>query len=187
MCTVQQRPVGLSPENRQALRAALYATTKARFAQQRLDARPLSSRRNARSQVSPGAPERRGVEVIPRDLERRREDRQDRGMYRLLAALLATGCVPTSYTYSPSVAHGPAPRPQGCVVEIVRSPPAKAYEEVGTLTFYNGTEPTTVEDFKRVVSKQVCEVGGDAVIATANAKGQLTTGTVIRYQPEPGR
>jgi hypothetical protein len=108
-------------------------------------------------------------------------------MYRLLAAVLATGCVPTSYTYSPSVAHGPGPRPEGCAVEIVRSPPATAYEEVGTLTFYNGTEPTTAEDFKRVVSKQVCQVGGDAVIAIANAKGQLTTGTVIRYPSEPKR
>ena len=106
-------------------------------------------------------------------------------MHRLLAAVFLMGCVPTSYTYTPSFAHGPGPRPEGCAVEIVMSPPAKAYEEVGTLTFYNGTEPTTADEFKRVVSKQVCQVGGDAVFAIANAKGQLTTGTVIRYQSEP--
>jgi len=90
--------------------------------------------------------------------------------------------VPTSYTYSPSFSRGPAPKPEGCPVEVVTSPPEKRYEEVGTLDFYNGTEPVTVEAFKKVVAKQVCEVGGDAVIAIANAKGQLTKGTVIRYE-----
>jgi hypothetical protein len=63
----------------------------------------------------------------------------------------------------------------------VTSPPEKAYEEVGTLTFYNGTEPTTVDGFKTVVAKQVCQVGGDAVIATPNDKGQLTKGTIVHY------
>src|SRR5262245_20537440 len=105
-------------------------------------------------------------------------------MHRLLAIVLISGCVPTSYTYTPSSAHGPPPKPVGCVFEVITSPPTKGYEEVGILAFYNGTEATTVDDFKNGVAKQVCEVGGDAVIATANAKGQLTTGTVIRYPPE---
>jgi len=104
-------------------------------------------------------------------------------MHRLLALLVASGCVPTSFTYTPSFARGPGPKPEGCAFEVVMTPPTKAYEEVGILSFYNGTEPTTPEGFKQVVAKQVCSVGGDAVIATSNSAGQLTKGTVIRYPP----
>jgi hypothetical protein len=104
-------------------------------------------------------------------------------MHRLLAVVLVSSCVPTSYTYTPSFPRGPGPKPAGCVVDVVTSPPEKRFEEVGTLDFYNGTEPVTVEDFKKLVVKQVCEVGGDAVIAIANAKRQFTKGTVVRYVP----
>jgi hypothetical protein len=104
-------------------------------------------------------------------------------MHRVLALVLAAGCAPTSYAYTPSARREPQPKPEGCAVEVMTSPPGKPFEEVGTLDFYNGTEPTTIEDFKRVVAKQVCQVGGDAVIAIANEKRQFTKGTVIRYAP----
>jgi hypothetical protein len=104
-------------------------------------------------------------------------------MHRVLALVLAAGCAPTSYTYTPSVRRGPQSRPEGCAVDVMTSPPEKRFEEVGTLDFYNGTEPTTVEGFKRAVAKQVCQVGGDAVIAIVNEKLQFTKGTVIRYIP----
>jgi hypothetical protein len=101
----------------------------------------------------------------------------------LLAVVIASGCVPTSFTYSPTFARGPAAKPQGCVFEVLTAPPTRGYDEVGILTFYNGTEPTTADQFKTIVAKQVCDVGGDAVIAIANARGQLTKGTVIHYPP----
>src|SRR5262245_7352445 len=106
-------------------------------------------------------------------------------MHRLLAVVLVSGCVPTSFTYSPTTMRGPGPKPEGCAFEALTSPPTKGYEEVGTLSFYNGEEPTTVEGFKKVVARQVCEVGGDAVIAISNSAGQLTKGTVIHFPPEP--
>jgi len=101
----------------------------------------------------------------------------------LLAVIIASGCVPTSFTYSPSFAKGPTPKPANCAFDVVTSPPTQAYEEVGILSFYNGTEPVTVDEFKKIVAKQVCDVGGDAVIAIANTKGQLTKGTIIHYPP----
>ena len=106
-------------------------------------------------------------------------------MHRLLAVVLVSGCVPTSFTYSPMSARGPVAKPEGCAFDVLTMPPTKGYEEVGTLSFYNGEEPTTPEGFKKVVAKQVCEVGGDAVIAISNSAGQLTKGTVIKFAPEP--
>jgi len=56
-------------------------------------------------------------------------------MRRLLGPLLISGCVPASYTWTPSFARSPARKPEGCAFEVVTSPPARGYEEVGTLTF----------------------------------------------------
>ncbi len=100
---------------------------------------------------------------------------------RWLLVLALIGCTPTSYAYTPSTSRGPAAKPDNCVVEFLTSQPTNDYEEVGTLDFYNGTEPKSVDDFKKAVAKQVCQVGGDAVIAIANDKGQYTKGTVIHY------
>src|SRR5580765_3524512 len=106
-------------------------------------------------------------------------------MQRLLVVALLAGCSPTSYTFSPTFARGPSPKPEGCAFDVVTSQPERGYEEIGTLTFYNGTEPTTVDALKRVIAKQVCTVGGDAVIAAPNEKGQLLIATVVHYQPGP--
>lgn len=102
-------------------------------------------------------------------------------MLRVLGFVLLAGCVPTSFTYSPSFARGPAAKPEGCPFEVVTSAPPQDFQEVGTLDFYNGDEPTSVDGFKKAVAKQVCQVGGDAVIAIANPKGQYTKGTVVHY------
>jgi hypothetical protein len=101
--------------------------------------------------------------------------------------VLIAGCAPSTYAYTPTIARGLAPRPQGCAFEVATTPPERPYEEVGTLDYYNGTEPRTVDDFKRAVATQVCQVGGDGVVAVANDKGQLTKGTVIRYTGAAGR
>jgi len=95
--------------------------------------------------------------------------------------LLFVGCVPTSFTYTPATQRGEVARPENCAFEVATTPPAKDSEEVGQLDFYNGTEPKTVDDCKTAVAKQVCQVGGDVVIAIANDKGQYTKGTVVRY------
>jgi hypothetical protein len=105
----------------------------------------------------------------------------------LFGLLVIASCVPTSFTYTPATNRGEVAKPENCVVEVVTTPPAKDFEEVGQLDFYNGTEPKTVDDFKSSVAKQVCQVGGDVVIAIANDKGQYTRGTVVRYTKRTDR
>jgi len=106
-------------------------------------------------------------------------------MSRLLALILLAGCTPTSFAFSP-MAKGVTSKPDSCAVEVLTTFPSRNYEEVGTLDFYNGTVPKTADAFKQVVAKQVCEAGGDAVVATADEKGQFTKGTVIAYTGAAG-
>lgn len=111
-------------------------------------------------------------------------------MHRLIALLLLAGCTPTTFAFSPTV-RGTTAKPDNCRVEVMTSLPSRGYQEIGTLDFYNGTEPKTLDAFKEAVSKRVCEVGGDAVVAIADDKGQFTKGTVIAYtepatSPRPG-
>jgi hypothetical protein len=97
----------------------------------------------------------------------------------MIFAVLA-GCVPTTFVFSSSQ-RGVTPKPESCPVEVMTSPPSRGALEVGTLEFYNGTEPKTLAEFKEAVAKQVCGVGGDAVVAIADDKGQYTKGTVFAY------
>lgn len=101
-------------------------------------------------------------------------------MSRLLALLLVAGCSPATFAFSPT-ATVVSPKSDNCPVEVVTSTPSRTYQEVGTLEFYNGTEPKTVDEFKNAVAKQVCSAGGDAVIAIQDDKGRFTKGTVISY------
>ena len=99
----------------------------------------------------------------------------------VLAAMVFAGCARTTYTFTPASAKGVVQSPENCTFEVLTSEPQKNYEEVGTLEYYNGKEPKTVEAFKKAVAKQTCKAGGDAVIAIANDKGQYTKGSVIHY------
>jgi hypothetical protein len=104
------------------------------------------------------------------------------GMHRLFVALvLVAGCVPLSYTYTPASSQPVMGKPKGCKFEVVMSAPSEGYEEVGTLDFYNGDPPKDAGKFKKAVAEQVCQVGGDAVIATVSDKGTITKGSVIKF------
>lgn len=105
-------------------------------------------------------------------------------MKRILVLVLFAGCASATYSFTPASSRGVLPKPDNCKVDVVTAPPTGNYEEVGTLDFYNGTEPKNVDDFKKAVAKQVCKAGGDAVIAIANDKGQYTKGSVIHYLGE---
>src|SRR5689334_15873991 len=107
-------------------------------------------------------------------------------MYRVLPLIVLASCAPTTYTYSPTTQRPFPSRPDNCSFEVVTSDSSKSFEEVGTLEYYNGAEPKTVEEFRKAVAKQVCGVGGDAVIAITNDKGLYTKGTIIHYVPDPG-
>ena len=101
-----------------------------------------------------------------------------------LVMLVAAGCAPTTYSFTPASAKGVVEKSGNCNLEVMTAEPQRNYEEVGTLDYYNGKEPTNLDDFKKAVKTQACESGGDAVIALANDKGQFTKGRVIHYLGE---
>jgi len=102
-------------------------------------------------------------------------------MPRLAWLVLLAGCVPLSYAFTPSTNAPIQARPNGCEFKVVLSQPTEGYEEIGTLQHYNGTPPKDTEKFKKAVAEQVCQVGGDGVIATSNEKGELTKGSIIKF------
>lgn len=102
-------------------------------------------------------------------------------MHRLFAALaLCCGCVATTYSFTPST-KGEVARPAGCEFKILDAPPAESFEEVGRLDHYNGDVPKSVEALRKAIAARVCEVGGDAVIADPDMKGEYRTAQVIKY------
>ena len=111
-------------------------------------------------------------------------------MHRLWVVVLLAGCVPTSFAYTPSSSRTFAGKPDDCTFEVTTSEPTNAYEEIGTLKHYNGDVPKTLEAFKKAVTKQVCHLGGDAVITHGDGNGGYPTGTIIHYpelpKPTPG-
>jgi hypothetical protein len=101
-------------------------------------------------------------------------------MPRLLALVLLAACTPTEFAFSPTMKSIKS-KPDNCPVEVMTSLPERDYQEVGTLAFYNGPEPKTLDAFKKAVAKQVCDVGGDVAVATADSRGVFTKGTILQY------
>jgi hypothetical protein len=120
--------------------------------------------------------------LIARKVEPRRNRAHHSRMQRLfLALVLVAGCVPLSYTFTPASSQPVMAKPKGCKFEVVMSQPNEGYEEIGTLDYYNGEAPKDVNKFKKAVAEQVCQVGGEAVVATVDAKGVITKGSVIKF------
>lgn len=102
-------------------------------------------------------------------------------MHRLLVLVLVSGCVPLSYTYTPATNKPAVAKAKGCKFEVHGAQPTQGYEEVGILQHYNGDPPKNIEKFRSAVADQVCQVGGDAVIAAPDEKGLYTKGSIVRY------
>src|SRR5262245_42884829 len=103
--------------------------------------------------------------------------------HRLLALVLCTGCVSATFTFTP-LAREVNPIEGPCSIEVVTSvPPEKNFQELGSLEYTSGPEPKTLDAFKKDVEKIVCGAGGNAAIAVANANGEYTQGTALKYLP----
>ena len=103
-------------------------------------------------------------------------------MRRFLALVLLAGCVPTSYTFTPST-KGVTTKPDNCKYDVVLSgEPKQTTEEVGQLELYNGDAPKDEAGVRRALGKQVCQAGGDAVVMVSDDKGRFSKGTVVRYR-----
>jgi len=102
-------------------------------------------------------------------------------MRSLLALVVLAGCVPLSYTFTPSSNKPISKKPDNCEFKVFMSPPQDGYEEIGILDLYNGDAPKSTDTFRKAVAEQVCGVGGDGVIAMTNDKGLITKGQVIHF------
>ena len=49
------------------------------------------------------------------------------------------------------------------------------------LDHYNGDVPKTTDALRDAIKVRVCEVGGDAVVADKDVKGEYRSVTVIKY------
>jgi len=105
-------------------------------------------------------------------------------MRYLLACALIAGCLPPSYAVESggTTARVP-PRPANCDFEILGVPPARNYVEVAQLVpdvpVRNAGE---LESFREAIGPQVCQAGGDAVIAKPTPNGLWTGGAIVAYQ-----
>jgi len=104
----------------------------------------------------------------------------------VVAIALAAGCVPTSYAYTPASSRSFEKRGESCAFEIVTTPPDKNFEEVGTLAHYNGDVPKDLDGLRKAIEKQVCNLGGDAVIAISEEGKGYSKATIIHW-PRPFR
>lgn len=100
-------------------------------------------------------------------------------MQRLLVVFALAGCVPTSYSYSPTTRGEAArtPGPDGCEFKVFQSPPEEDFEEIGILKHYNGDLPKQEAELRKAIAPRVCEVGGHAVIVSR----AYETVTVIKF------
>jgi hypothetical protein len=104
------------------------------------------------------------------------------GMQRFLILAVLAGCVPTTYSFTPSSSRPISPKPENCAFEVMTSEPTNPYDEVGVLELYNGDAPKDADKFRKLIAKQVCEVGGDVVMPTIDDKGRYTKGTILHYR-----
>jgi hypothetical protein len=62
---------------------------------------------------------------------------------------------------------------------VVNVAPEKGYSELGVLDFDFGIAIGAVDTFKTKIQKQVCQAGGDLVVAQINGDGCYVRGIVF--------
>jgi hypothetical protein len=107
-------------------------------------------------------------------------------LYGWVMAFGILGCGSTAVT-----ATGPEqePRERTCEFEILTSTPLIGYKEIGTIDVTPGAYGvdvfTDLSRFKRHIREQVCRLGGDAAIASANGYGMYIKASIMkRIAPE---
>jgi phage terminase large subunit-like protein len=101
----------------------------------------------------------------------------------LLFALSACGSPTYGLTVSsPKPAH---PKPANCEFRVLGAVPS-GYEEVGIFSSTSpGYRAQTPEEFSGLIRKDVCQAGGDAVVAEVNSGGGYVRGILFRKATTP--
>jgi hypothetical protein len=95
----------------------------------------------------------------------------------LQLAVLATAVVfaaasSPQATYSPASSTTYPPKPAGCELEVLSTPPADVYDEIGTFDIeqtYGSQRITTGNQLRELIGPQACQLGADGLIAFAAA------------------
>jgi hypothetical protein len=70
----------------------------------------------------------------------------------------------------------------GCSFEVFTIPP-EGYSELGALDFaptsFSGIIPTDIPALRKVVAKDVCEMGGDAILPHLSSDGEYNHVTIL--------
>ena len=109
---------------------------------------------------------------------------------RALLAILtsaAVGCLPVASRYHyetvPSTNAQAAPRPSSCAFDLLQLRPSRPFDELAIIE-NDMHYADNAELFKTLVADQVCQAGGDAIVAEPNSAGYYPGGVIIRYRPE---
>ncbi len=102
-----------------------------------------------------------------------------------LPALYLVACAPALKFTAAGTTTRPA-KPPTCDFTVLADAPAEAHEELGTIDIrYDGRTDfiNDTETLKRRLRRQVCSVGGDAVVGHANSYGTYLKATVLSLTP----
>src|SRR4051794_30474248 len=94
--------------------------------------------------------------------------------------LVACGLQAASYKSTRTGSSAVTPKPANCDFAIITTRTDRPYEEVAILDSKNYMAHDAAE-FKEAIKKDVCELGGDAVVAEVNGYGYYPRGTVVRW------
>jgi len=96
--------------------------------------------------------------------------------------VLTTGCAGTTVTRS---GQGLPPRGEGCAFEVFTVPP-EGFVEIGaidiTASGYDG-RPYNIPALQKLIAKDVCEMGGDAILTRGMSGGAYTFVTILHRAP----
>ena len=102
----------------------------------------------------------------------------------LVLGFLASGYLGCGSTEMTATGPAAAPRAETCDFEILTSTPLIGYREIGTVDVtpgpYGVNQFTSLSDFKAHIQPNVCKLGGDAAIASANGFGMYIKASVMK-------
>ena len=102
----------------------------------------------------------------------------------LLFGIATAGCASRNYLMTRTGTAPVVSKAPDCDFAILTTHGERAYEEVATLEG-DGQPAVTAVEFQKRVRKQVCELGGDAVVAEVDNQGAYLRGTVLVWKDAP--
>jgi hypothetical protein len=102
-----------------------------------------------------------------------------------IAILFFAGCssIPTSYPYSHTSDRTYTVKSDDCKFKVLSALPSGTYEEIGVFNIVWGdtTRPSSPNELKAMIGKDLCSAGGDFVVGDVNGYGVYVRATLFKY------